>query len=126
MPGKKLFTAAVAALGFGALAVPATASAKTLPLLTCTASVSNAHPADHTVVDVIVRAGAAGEKVTATLKYWSKKSVKTGVTTGKSPQDVLAFGTDDATLYYKVQVDVGVTWPGWRPGSCTTSFTPQA
>ena len=97
---------------------PATASP-----LTCRASMSNAHPADYSTVEVIVQTAVAGAAVTATAHYKSKDTTNTG-SAGSSGVADIPFRISRATPGYTVDVDVTVSAHG-ASLSCSTAFTPQ-
>jgi hypothetical protein len=130
---RKLLVTAAAVAGLGMLAVPAASAApKPLPLLICAVTVSNQHPADYSTVTETVHVGAAGIKATVTNAYSTKNTVATAVS-GKPAGTVqlrypavTSFKISDAKPGYEVKVAAVVTWPGWRSGSCTSWFTPQA
>lgn len=129
---RKLLVVAVTVIGLGVLALPASASVKVLPLLLCTVVVSNQQPADYSTVNVDVYAGAAGITATVTAHYSTKNTVRTGVTATRVAGSlrlpylaVVPFKISDARPGYKVVVSTVVSWPGWRPGSCSASFTPK-
>jgi hypothetical protein len=101
---------------------PVTSTAPASPL-TCSASMSNPHPADYSTTDVIVHTGVSGAAVTATAHYKSTDTTHTGTAADNGVADI-AFRISRATPGYTVTVDVTVT-AGGAGKSCSTSFTPQ-
>src|ERR1700689_1679304 len=99
-----------------ALAGPATTAA----LKSCTASVTNSHPADYTTTDVRVRT-AAGAEVFTVAHYKPVNRADLRITS--SGQATVAYYVSGATPGYRVAVDVTVV-RGHQANSCSTSFTP--
>ncbi|HEY1700833.1 MAG TPA: hypothetical protein VGG75_14070 [Trebonia sp.] len=131
---KKLLAVATAA-PLVALGVQVTASAavRPKPLLVCTATVSSQHPVDYSTVVTTVRVGAAGIKTAVTANYKTVRTTMTGVSVLQPVGDMrfaylahAPFKISDAKPGYKVQVNAVVSRPGWRSGSCSTWFIPQA
>ena len=101
-----------------ALAGPATTAA----LKSCTASVTNSHPADYTTTDVRVRT-AAGAEVFTVAHY--KTVNRAYFRIASSGQATVAYYVSGATPGYRVAVDVTVV-RGHQANSCSTSFTPKS
>jgi putative cell wall-binding protein len=100
------------------------ASMTTCPvILTCSASVANPSPPQHTMIAVQVDT-APGASVTTVAHY---KTTSTTLNTVADATGVASVSYDvgSATLGYKVVVDVTVTAAGQQTG-CSTSFTPVA
>jgi hypothetical protein len=89
--------------------------------LSCTARVSDAHPAQYSTVVVFVstRGGAA---VTTTAHYKTKDTVKSTTANGAGAGSV-SYEISRATKGYRVEVSVVVALKGAH-SSCSTSFTP--
>ena len=119
---RTLITAISAAAVIAGAAAPASASTATKPL-PCHASVSNAHPADYTTIDVRVRT-ADHAKVVTIAHYKTTNHRKTGHASGTGRASI-AYYISGATPGFKVKVSVTVSKRG-RSGSCSTSFTPHA
>jgi hypothetical protein len=101
-----------------ALAGPATTAA----LKSCTASVSNSHPADYTTTDVKVRTAASAEAFTvAHYKTVNRAYYRIAGSGGRA---TISYYVSGATPGYKVVVDVTVV-EGHQANSCSTSFTPK-
>jgi hypothetical protein len=92
------------------------------PALTCSASMSDATPADYSTTDVLVQTGVSGASVTAIAHYKTTNTTHTVTAGGNGSADV-PFRISDATPGYTVDVDVDVT-AGGADQSCSTSFTP--
>lgn len=125
------WTTALAKIGENAPAAtppaPTTASAPktTAPAaaaLSCTASMSNPHPAKRSTTDVLV-ATAAGAGVTASAHYKTTVTTHTGAADGSGHASI-AFNIGGATTGYTVTVEVTVS-SGAHTASCSTSFTPS-
>jgi hypothetical protein len=107
---------------------PVTTQAPTAPrvpptsALSCTASMSNASPAQYSTTDVLVRT-AAGATVSATAHYKSTDTTHTG-TADSSGNEGFAFHISRATHGFTVEVDVQVS-SGGQGAACSTSFTTQ-
>ena len=106
---------ATALTGGVAMAAPA----RPLP---CSASMSNAHPADYTYTDVRVRTGDFAA-VTTVAHYRTTNTTHHG-TAGRKGNVSISYYISGATPGYTVQVSVSVR-KGSRTGSCSTSFTPH-
>jgi len=121
-PGRILLGATMAG-GIGATAltggVAMAAPARPLP---CSASMSNAHPADYTHTDVRVRTGDFAA-VTTVAHYRTTSTTHHG-TAGRKGNVSISYYISGATPGYTVQVSVSVR-KGSRTGSCSTSFTPH-
>jgi hypothetical protein len=119
-------TAAAAPPPTTAAAAPPPASTPAPPApvsaVTCSASMSDAHPAQYSSTDVIVHT-AAGAGVTATAHYKTTDTTHAGAAGSNGVADI-AFKISRATIGYQVEVDVTVSSHG-TTGSCSTSFTPQ-
>jgi hypothetical protein len=89
--------------------------------VSCTASVSNSHPADYSTVDVYVRT-AAGAAVTTVAQYRTTSHQKSA-TADAQGQATIAYDISDATKGYQVVVDVTAALDG-AAARCSTSFTP--
>jgi hypothetical protein len=101
-----------------ALAGPATTAA----LRSCTASVSNSHPADYTTTDVKVRTAAGAEVFTvAHYKTVNRAYYRVASSAG---QATIGYYVSGATIGYRVVVDVTVV-SGHQANGCSTSFTPK-
>jgi hypothetical protein len=90
--------------------------------LSCSASMTNAHPAQYSSTDVIVHT-TAGATVTATAHYKSTNTTHTGTAASNGVADI-KFSISRATIGYTVQVEVTTSLNG-ATRSCSTSFTPQ-
>jgi hypothetical protein len=102
---------------------PATRTTTSRPKgLSCSASMSNAHPSDYSTVDVDVRT-APSASVTVTAHYKSTDTTHTSTANGSGYASI-AFEISRATPGYTVEVDVSVR-NGSGSASCSTSFTPQ-
>jgi hypothetical protein len=97
-------------------------TAQQSPPLTCSASMSNASPAQYTTTDVIVHTAAAAD-VTATAHYKSTDTTHTAAAASNGVATI-AFAISRATIGYTVDVDVVVS-RGGVSSSCFTSFTPR-
>jgi hypothetical protein len=107
-----------------ALAAPALAGpAATAALKSCTASVSNSHPADYTTTDVKVRT-AVGAEVFTVAHYKTVNRAYFRVA-GSGGRATAAYYVSGATPGYKVVVHVTVV-RGHQANSCSTSFTPRS
>lgn len=107
-----------------ALAGPALAgSATTAALKSCTASVSNRHPADYTTTDVKVRT-AAGAEVFTVAHYKTVNRAYFRVA-GSGGRATISYYVSGAAPGYRVVVDVTVV-RGHQANSCSTSFTPKS
>jgi hypothetical protein len=106
---------AAALTGGVAMAAPATP-------LACSASMSNAHPADYTSTDVRVHTGNFAT-VTTVAHYRTTSTTHHG-TAGRKGNVSISYYISGATPGYKVKVSVSVK-KGSRTGSCSTSFTPH-
>ena len=102
-----------------ALAGPATTAA----LKSCTASVSNSHPADYTTTNVKVRT-AAGAEVFTVAHYKTVNRAYYRVA-GPRGRATVGYYVSGATPGYKVVVDVTVV-RGHQANGCSTSFTPKS
>jgi len=121
-PGRILLGATMAgAIGATALTggVAMAAPARPLP---CSASMSNAHPADYTYTDVRVHTGDFAA-VTTVAHYRTTNTTHHG-TAGRKGNVSISYYISGATPGYTVQVSVSVR-EGSRTGSCSTSFTPH-
>jgi hypothetical protein len=113
-------TAAITATALsGSVAVAAPDAAR----LPCSASMSNAHPADYTTTDVRVHT-AAHAHVT-TVAHYKTTNTKHHRTAGSKGNATVPYYISGATPGYRVRVTVRVT-RGRRSGSCSTSFTPHS
>jgi hypothetical protein len=118
--------AAIPAAAAIALAVTGPASAgpaATAALKSCTASVSNSHPADYTTTDVKVHT-AAGAKVFTVAHYKTVNRAYYRVA-GSGGRATVGYYVSGATPGYRVAVDVTVV-TGHQANSCSTSFTPKS
>jgi hypothetical protein len=91
--------------------------------LTCTASVSVAHPAHGQHVDVLVRT-VKGAWVGA-IAHFKTGSVKKSTHANSAGRAKLVFGTGNAAYGVRVAVNVYVDKAGGK-GRCVSSFTPTA
>ncbi len=122
-PGRILIgTTMAGAIGATALTggVAIAAPARPLP---CSASMSNAHPADYTHTDVRVHTGNFAT-VTTVAHYRTTDTRHRGAAGHKGNLSI-RYIIKGATPGYKVKVSVTVM-KGSRTGSCSTSFTPHA
>lgn len=92
-------------------------------LRSCTASVSNRHPADYTTTDVKVRT-AAGAEVFTVAHYKTVNRAYFRVA-GSGGRATVGYYVSGATPGYRVVVDVTVV-RGHQANSCSTSFTPKS
>ena len=92
------------------------------PALSCSASMSDANPADYSTTDVLVQTGVSGASVTATAHYKTTSTTHSVVAGGDGSADV-PFRISDAIPGYPVDVEVSVS-AGGSSQSCSTSFTP--
>jgi hypothetical protein len=126
-PNWKPLIALTAALSASAgialgIAVPASARPAALRTLSCTASMSNVHPADFTTTIVRVHTAASVEVFTvAFYKTVSRAYFVTASTAGRAN---VRYYISGATPGRKVPVVVTVV-RGHVAGSCSTSFTPK-
>jgi hypothetical protein len=90
--------------------------------LSCSASVSNAHPPQYSVVTVYV-ATSAGAAVSVTAHYLSKDTTQSGQA-DSSGTTAVSFYISRATVGYTVAVSVVASLAG-SSASCRTAFTPQ-
>jgi hypothetical protein len=106
-----------------AVAAPASAGpAATTALKSCTASVSNSHPADYTTTDVNVHTAVGAEVFTvAHYKTVNRACFRVAGSGGRA---TVAYYVSGATPGYRVVVDVTVV-SGHQANSCSTSFTPR-
>jgi hypothetical protein len=90
--------------------------------LTCSASMTNSHPADYTSTGVRVRTAARARISTAahyrTTTHWKYR------TADSHGRRTVWYYISSATPGYKVVVDVYVAKAG-KKGSCSTSFIPH-
>jgi hypothetical protein len=100
----------------------ASASVRT-EALTCSASVSNAHPSDFTTVYVHVR--TAGHAMVRTVAHFKTVNSSRHHEANASGRTTLSYNIGNAAPGYEVHVSVTVT-SGSQKGSCSTAFTPQA
>jgi hypothetical protein len=110
--------AITAAVPGGSVAVAAAHGAR----LSCTAAMSNAHPADYTTTDVRVHT-AAHAHVT-TVAHYRTTNTKHHRTAGSKGNATVPYYISGATPGYRIKVSVSVV-KGSRTGSCSTSFTPH-
>lgn len=109
---------------FLALAGPALAGpAITAALKSCTASVTNSHPADYTTTDVKVGT-AAGAEVFTVAHYRTVDRAYFRVA-GSGGRATIGYHLSGATPGYRVVVDVTVV-SGHQANNCSTSFTPKS
>jgi hypothetical protein len=102
-----------------ALAGPATTAA----LKSCTAFVSNSHPADYTTTEVKVRTAAGAEVFTvAHYKTVNRAYFRIASSAGRA---TVTYYVSGATPGYRVAVDITVV-RGHQANSCATSFTPKS
>jgi hypothetical protein len=106
---------ATALTGGVAMASPATP-------LACSASMSNAHPADYTTTNVRVHTGNFA--AVTTVAHYKTTNTTHRAAAGRKGNVSIAYHISDATAGYKVKVSVSVK-KGTRTGSCSTSFTPH-
>jgi hypothetical protein len=96
--------------------------AETAALKSCSASVSNSHPADYTTTDVEVRTVAGTEVFTvAHYKTVDRAYFEVADSAGRA---TVGYYVSGATPGYKVVVDVTVV-RAHQANSCSTSFTPR-
>jgi hypothetical protein len=112
---------AVAGIALG-IAGPASAGPAALTPLSCTASMSNSHPADHTTTVVRVRTAASVEVFT--VAYYKTVNRAYFVTASSAGRANVAYYISGATPGRKVPVVVTVV-RGHGANSCSTSFTPK-
>jgi hypothetical protein len=111
-----------AALAMPASASPARPAGPRAAGLTCSASMTNGHPADYTSTGVEVRTDAgAGIKTVAHYRTTTHPKYGTASTSGRK---TIWYYISGATPGYRVVVDVYVSRDG-RRASCSTSFTPH-
>ena len=123
LPARILLGAATAgALGATAVTggVAMAASARPLP---CSASMSNAHPADYTTTKVRVHTGTFA--AVKTVAHYRTTNTTHHGTAGRKGNVSIPYYISGATPGYRVKVSVTVR-KGSRTGSCSTSFTPHA
>jgi hypothetical protein len=114
--------ALIAALSMPASASPARSAAPQTASLSCSASMTNGHPADYTSTGVQVRTGAeAGIETVAHYKTTTHPKYGTASSSGRK---TIWYYISGATPGYRVVVDVYVSRDG-RKASCSTSFTPH-
>ena len=89
---------------------------------TCSASVSDPSPPQHSTEHVLIQTGP-GAAVAATAHYKATNTTQTG-TAGPDGKADIAFAISRATLGFRVIVDVTTTLHG-SAASCSTSFTPR-
>jgi hypothetical protein len=122
-PGSTLIgTTMAGAIGATALTggVAIAAPARPLP---CSASMSNARPADYTYTDVRVHTGNFA--TVTTVAHYRTTNTKHHGTAGRRGNLSIPYYISGATPGYEVKVSVSVK-KGSRTGSCSTSFTPHA
>jgi hypothetical protein len=90
--------------------------------LKCTASMSNAHPADYSTTDVYVNT-AAEAHIKTVAHYKTSTTTHRAVASAQGRASV-PYKISGATPGRRVPVDVTVSL-GTRTGSCSTSFTPH-
>ena len=122
LPGRMLITATAAGTLGTALFTGGTAMAAPARPLACSASMSNAHPADYTYTDVRVHTGNFAA-VTTVAHYRTTNTTHHG-TAGHKGNVSISYYISGATPGYTVKVSVSVK-KGTRTGSCSTSFTPH-
>jgi hypothetical protein len=107
-----------------ALSVPASASPSVTQaaLLTCSASMTNSHPADYTSTGVEVRTAAYAD--IETVAHYRTVTHPKYRTANRAGQQTVWYYISGATPGYRVVVDVYVSRDGSK-GSCSTSFTPH-
>jgi hypothetical protein len=115
--------AAGAALTLAAAGPVLAGPSATAALKTCTASVSNRHPADYTTTDVRVRT-AAGAEVFTVAHYKTVNRAYFRVA-GPGGRATVGYYVSGATPGYRVVVDVTVV-RGHQANSCSTWFTPRS
>lgn len=91
--------------------------------LSCTASMSDPHPADYATTDVLVHTGRAGASVTATAHYKTTDTTHSAQASGNGDADI-TFHISRATPGFTVYVDIAVTAQG-ETTFCSTFFTPR-
>jgi hypothetical protein len=123
MKQNRLAIVPVVVVALSAAAVtPASATPIRAKPLPCSASVSNAHPADYTTV--YVRARTADRAHVVTVAHYRTTSHRKTGRANASGRATIAYYISGATPGYKVKVSVSVSRNG-RKGSCSTSFTPH-
>jgi hypothetical protein len=90
--------------------------------LTCSASMTNSHPADYTSTGVKVHTAASAH--IETVAHYKTVTHRKYATAGSSGNKTVWYYISGATPGYRVVVDVYVSRAG-RNGSCSTSFTPH-
>ncbi len=117
-------TAVTSLLTIAALSAPASASPSVTQAtgLTCSASMTNSHPADYTSTGVNVRTAAYAD-IETVAHYRTVTHPKYRTANGAGRQTVWYY-ISGATPGYRVVVDVYVSRDGSK-GSCSTSFTPH-
>jgi hypothetical protein len=115
--------AAGAALTLAAAGPVLAGPSATAALKSCTASVSNRHPADYTTTDVRVRT-AAGAEVFTVAHYKTVNRAYFRVA-GPGGRATVGYYVSGATPGYRVVVDVTVV-RGHQASSCSTWFTPRS
>lgn len=103
-------------------AMPASASTAKPRPLPCHASMSNAHPADYSTVNVKVR--TAGRAKVVTVAHYRTTNHRKTRKANAAGRARVPYYISRATPGYKVKVTVKVFRSG-RSGSCSTSFTPH-
>ncbi len=116
--------AAVLAVAGAALAIagPASAGPTALKPLSCTASMSNSHPADFTTTVVRVRTAASVEVFT--VAHYKTVNRAYFVTANSAGRASVGYYISGATPGRQVPVVVTVV-RGHSANSCSTSFTPE-
>jgi hypothetical protein len=120
-------TAVAASLLTPVLSLPALASPARPPVvsaarLTCSASMTNSHPADYTSTGVKV--GTAASADIETVAHYRTTTHRKYATASSSGRRTVWYYISGATPGYRVVVDVYVSRAG-RKGSCSTSFIPH-
>jgi hypothetical protein len=90
--------------------------------LTCSASMTNSHPADYTSTGVKV--GTSARADIETVAHYKTVTHRKYATAGSSGKKTVWYYISGATPGYRVVVDVYVSRDG-RTRSCSTSFTPH-
>jgi hypothetical protein len=112
---------AAAALALG-IAGPASAGPAAPKPLSCTASMSNSHPADYTTTVVHVRTAASVEVFT--VAHYKTVNRAYFVIASSSGRANVSYYISGATPGRKVPVVITVV-RGHTANSCSTSFTPK-
>jgi hypothetical protein len=110
------------ALSLPALASPARPPALSAAGLTCSASMTNSHPADYTSTGVKV--GTAASADIETVAHYRTTTHRKYATASSSGRRTVWYYISGATPGYRVVVDVYVSRDG-RKASCSTSFIPH-